>query len=108
MLWSGTLASIPDGWHLCDGTHGTPDMRDQFSLSAGPVFPRGTSLDLQNHPHDFTSDLHAHLLLAPPVDLAIPGPHDRQTTPSATTGTTDLTNAPPPYYSLAYVMRLPD
>lgn len=32
--WSGSIASIPDGWWLCDGTHGTPDLRDKFVIGA--------------------------------------------------------------------------
>lgn len=26
----GNLANIPSGWHLCDGTNGTPDLSDRF------------------------------------------------------------------------------
>jgi microcystin-dependent protein len=33
IMWSGTIASIPAGWALCDGTNGTPDLRDRFILS---------------------------------------------------------------------------
>lgn len=29
-LWLGSLATIPLGWKLCDGTNGTPDMRDRY------------------------------------------------------------------------------
>ena len=25
IMWSGSIASIPSGWALCDGTSGTPD-----------------------------------------------------------------------------------
>jgi microcystin-dependent protein len=32
VMWSGTIASIPSGWQLCDGTNGTPDLRDRFIL----------------------------------------------------------------------------
>lgn len=34
-LWSGSVASIPAGWHLCDGTSGTPDLRGYFVAGAG-------------------------------------------------------------------------
>jgi len=34
IMWSGTLASIPSGWQLCDGTNGTPDLRDRFVVGA--------------------------------------------------------------------------
>ena len=36
ILWSGTIANIANlsGWELCDGTNGTPDLRDRFVLGA--------------------------------------------------------------------------
>jgi hypothetical protein len=33
-LWSGSVLSIPSGWRLCDGTNGTPDLRDKFVIGA--------------------------------------------------------------------------
>lgn len=33
MMWSGTIASIPTGWALCDGANGTPDLTDKFIIS---------------------------------------------------------------------------
>jgi hypothetical protein len=30
VMWSGLLSAIPGGWHLCDGTGGTPDLRGKF------------------------------------------------------------------------------
>lgn len=30
IMWTGSLANIPQGWALCDGTNGTPDLRDKF------------------------------------------------------------------------------
>ncbi len=35
--WSGSAASIPANWRLCDGTGGTPDLRNKFVLGAGAV-----------------------------------------------------------------------
>lgn len=35
VMWSGTIAEIPVGWALCDGTNGTPDLRDKFIIGAG-------------------------------------------------------------------------
>ena len=29
-MWIGTLASIPAGWNLCDGSLGTPDLREYY------------------------------------------------------------------------------
>jgi prepilin-type N-terminal cleavage/methylation domain-containing protein len=34
VMWSGSIASIPSGWLLCDGTNGTPDLRDKFIVGA--------------------------------------------------------------------------
>jgi hypothetical protein len=34
ILWSGTIASIPTNWALCNGAGGTPDLRDKFVVGA--------------------------------------------------------------------------
>lgn len=38
MLWSGSIASVPSGWALCDGTNGTPNLRDRFVVGAGSTY----------------------------------------------------------------------
>ena len=38
MMWSGAIENIPRGWHLCDGTHGTKDLRDLFIVGAGKKY----------------------------------------------------------------------
>jgi len=35
VMWNGTTSNIPSGWALCDGTNGTPDLRDRFIVGAG-------------------------------------------------------------------------
>lgn len=34
VMWSGTIATIPTGWVLCNGSNGTPDLRDRFIVGA--------------------------------------------------------------------------
>lgn len=33
-LYSGLVADIPDGWALCDGTNGTPDLTDNTDFAS--------------------------------------------------------------------------
>jgi hypothetical protein len=33
-MWSGTIASIPSGWVLCNGSNSTPDLRNRFIIGA--------------------------------------------------------------------------
>lgn len=33
-MWSGTIDTIPEGWALCDGEKGTPDLRNRFVMGA--------------------------------------------------------------------------
>ena len=43
IMWSGSTASIPSGWHLCDGTSGTPDLQDRFVVGAGLSYGVGNT-----------------------------------------------------------------
>lgn len=38
VLWSGSVATIPNGWVLCNGGNGTPDLRDKFVIGAGNLY----------------------------------------------------------------------
>ncbi len=43
VMWSGTLASVPSGWALCNGSSGTPDLREKFIYGwTNEVNPGGT------------------------------------------------------------------
>lgn len=33
--WFGNIADIPNGWSLCDGSNGTPDLRDRYLKGSG-------------------------------------------------------------------------
>ncbi len=39
----GDISKIPLGWHICDGTNGTPDLRDRFLAGAGYSYWLGYS-----------------------------------------------------------------
>lgn len=51
-MWSGTLATVPDGWALCDGAGGTPDLRDRFILGWHVSVDPGTTGGHTSHRHD--------------------------------------------------------
>lgn len=38
IMWSGSIATIPSGWLLCNGTSGTPDLRNRFVVGAGSTY----------------------------------------------------------------------
>jgi hypothetical protein len=81
MMWSGTIATIPSGWVLCNGSNSTPDLRNRFVIgahtdSAGVAYSTVTGSNTQtggtkdaavvSHTHTATvSDPgHAHSLVA--------------------------------------------
>jgi hypothetical protein len=39
--WSGSEASIPSGWLLCNGLNSTPDLRNRFVVGAGSHYAKG-------------------------------------------------------------------
>lgn len=43
IIWSGASAAIPTGWLLCNGTSGTPDLRDRFVVGAGSSYAVGAT-----------------------------------------------------------------
>lgn len=49
VMWAGLLANIPTGWALCDGTNGTPDLRDRFLVGAAAGQNPGTTGGANNH-----------------------------------------------------------
>lgn len=71
IIWSGSSASIPSGWYLCDGNNSTPDLRDKFVVGAGSTYAVGDTggqnaiTDVPAHTHNLsgntsTSDNHTH------------------------------------------------
>jgi hypothetical protein len=70
MMWGKTLAEIPAGWHVCDGTNGTINMTDLFPVGAGSMYtlnqPGGanfvtlTTNQIPSHSHTINDPGHTH------------------------------------------------
>lgn len=104
-IWSGAIADIPAGWHLCDGNDGTPDLRDRFVVGAGWHFNPHDTGGSDTHTHTFTGSGHSHDLEA--GDYIAAGVGFRAVTSSEpSVGTTDPGSSLPAYYALAYIMKL--
>ena len=41
VMWGKDPSTIPTGWKLCDGTNGTPDLRNRFIVGAGKTYNIG-------------------------------------------------------------------
>jgi len=136
MIWSGSSASIPSGWVLCDGTNSTPNLADRFLVGAGgsySVGATGGSADaiIPAHSHTFSGETtlegeHTHEYPSAGYDgtygnsidessnaggyispLQSAGEHKH--TFSGQTGTSgeDAVNKNlPPYYALCYIMKV--
>ncbi len=129
IMWSGSIANIPSGWALCDGTNGTPDLRDSFIVGAGSSYDVNDIGGSSTHKHDaggYSASNHTHgagnyeVVLeqgynpeggnwSPYVEKGtypISGTSglDGEGTISGTSGDG---SSLPPYFALAYIMRLP-
>jgi len=98
IIWSGTIASIPAGYVLCNGANGTPDLRDRFIVGAkqddGGIPKTNVtgallqSQDTKEHTHVISTGAGAPLAAGGNL-------------------TTTAANAQhvPPFYALAYIMK---
>lgn len=50
-MWSGAVDQIPEGWLLCDGQNGAPDLRDRFIVGAGSSYATGATGGRTTHNH---------------------------------------------------------
>ena len=71
IIWSGAENQIPNGWSLCDGSNGTPDLRNKFVVGASSgtgdttypglsVNATGGSANATLVSHSHTVDSHSH------------------------------------------------
>jgi hypothetical protein len=130
IMWSGSVATIPVGWLLCNGSNSTPDLRNRFVIGAGSTYAvdatgGSANSDLQAHNHTLTDPGHNHNYTSPVIGSSyaytdqgvaplvyFPTANGATTTTSTTgitladAGSGDGTNANlPPYYALAYIMK---
>lgn len=117
ILWSGSTASIPTGWVLCDGTNSTPDLRDRFIVGAGNNY----TVDATGGSANAVLIAHSHTYGRATSRGVSDGGVDGAYVSSLTGDTTDTTGVDntgnssttqtgtnanlPPYYALAYIMK---
>jgi len=139
VMWSGSIATIPSGWALCNGSNGTPDLRNQFIIGAsvdvdgqsqtgitGANTKTGGTKDaiVISHTHTVTDPGHTHSYDMGGGNGTVGVYEYFGSTPyNASLSTGDIKNAStgitiqstgssgtnanlPPYYALAYIMKL--
>ena len=132
IMWSGAISAIPTGWSLCDGSNGTPDLRNRFVLGATndgsdgtypgiSVSQTGGTADavVVSHNHSITDNGHTHSQTGGGTDddggANVPGGNSSGTITNINTQTTGIsidnegvsgTNQNlPPFLALAYIQR---
>ena len=130
MLWSGSSASIPSGWLLCDGSSSTPDLRNRFVVGATSTYAVGAtggSADaiVVSHTHTATSTVtdpgHNHslgfsittlqgggvgsLISSGSLNTSTATTGITVATTNATAGTSGTNANLPPYFALCYIMK---
>jgi len=123
LLWSGSVASIPTGFVICDGNNSTPDLRNRFVVGAGDTY----SVDDTGGSADAVVVSHTHTVTDPGHNHSVPNSGSQNNSfDSGTTVGNDVTGTSgtattgisidsagesgtnknlPPYYALAYIMK---
>jgi hypothetical protein len=111
IMWSGSIANIPSGFALCDGTSGTPDLTDRFVVGAGgseySVGNTGGQKEVQLTVAEMPSHTHSANYATSGSNFQGPNFQGRGNKQSATgsTGGDQAHENRPPYYALAYIMK---
>lgn len=88
LMWSGAITNIPNGWVLCNGENGTPDLRDRFIVGAGSDYSVGNiggeasvTLNTEQMPS------HTHTLSLSNLKISSNGSHTHDVPKAASGGT---------------------
>lgn len=127
VMWSGDIGTVPPGWALCDGNNGTPDLRNSFVLGSGnkKVGEKGGQKEVELSIEQLPPHTHA---VSASVDvykqenvISVHGMFGKlevskkSQKPSSiiakvtenAVGKREAHNNMPPYYVLAFIMKLP-
>lgn len=103
LLWSGSIASIPTGWVLCNGSNDTPDLRDKFIVGAKQDDAGTAKTNVSGSLTQSGGNInHTHEVYVIWEEIFEDG-EEEETVP---TGTSSTETHLPPYYALAYIMKV--
>jgi hypothetical protein len=117
VLWSGAVSAVPAGYAICDGTQGTPDLRDKFVIGAGGAYAKGavggsaTTGVAGSHTHTINAATASLNVTTTKVAAGADVDAITAVTPQGHTHTANLVgdhqhSSLPPYLALAYIMKL--
>lgn len=117
-MWSGSV--IPNGWYLCDGNNGTPDLRNRFIVGSGGEYAISNTGGEKTHTltvNEMPSHNHTLSYANKNYDLASGDclasgelgtwkySYDRYSVTTKSTGGGQAHENRPPYYALAFIMK---
>ena len=121
LIWSGAEEELPEGWALCDGQDGRPDLRSRFVLGAGSGYAVGVTGGEESHiltmselpRHNHTNSDHylnfktgSNGASAGDTTVVVSGTHQYSNKAVGYTGEDAAHNNMPPYYALCYIIKL--
>ncbi|MEP0786851.1 tail fiber protein [Coleofasciculus sp. FACHB-129] len=119
MMWSGQANQIPNGWALCDGQNGTPDLADRFIVGAGQKYAVGSTggaeqvtlserqIPAHSHEYDRVPKGRMEWKIGREDDFwAGQYKPEWETARSVSVGGNESHENMPPYYALAFIMKL--
>ncbi len=132
IIWTGFIATIPQGWALCDGSGSTPDLTEKFSrgvptavtnpgATGGVPTVTLTTGNMSSHVHSGTGNNHSHFVRVSDVTddnekMVLGGDGPDKTVPATSInkaadpiqfqGGNGAHNNMPLFYEVLYIQRL--
>ena len=112
MILMYTGSSAPTGWAICDGSNGTPDLRDRFIVGSGSTYSAGSTggyadaiIPSHSHTYEKADNMNYNNIFNAGGGRSFAYNLSYSDQNTSTVGESATGKNIPPYYALMFIMK---